>query len=235
MKAAVCGARRMGRLAAAALAALALSGCGASRVDGVSVVWPPFRDGTLATLPSDPAQCPDLAGVYRAQGEFVSGDREAGASMDLRSFLQYPLDLPGMGDNPLPEWRSGPEASVAFTAAADGWEILALDGQGARAAGRLPQFNGEQDPATLPGAARASGPDGIQRLGGCTQGRLWISVRHDWRQYESMGVRRHVALLRPEAGGLLVTVGRESDSIGLLPWYSNEGSVYQYWFAPASR
>ncbi|CUI90584.1 hypothetical protein IB259_09695 [Achromobacter sp. ACM04] len=235
MKAAVCGAWRVSRLAAAALAALALSGCGASRVDGVSVAWPPFRDGTLAALPSDPAECPDLAGVYRAQGEFVSGDREAGASMDLRKFLQYPLDLPGMSDNPLPEWRSGPEATVAFTAAADGWEILALDGQGARALGRLPQLNGEQDPAALPGAAQPSRPDGIRRLGGCTQGRLWISVRHDWRQYESMGVRRHVALLRPEAGGLLVTVGRESDTIGLLPWYSNEGSVYQYWFAPAGR
>jgi hypothetical protein len=63
MKAAVCGAWRVSRLAAAALAALALSGCGASRVDGVSVAWPPFRDGTLAALPSDPAECPDLAGV----------------------------------------------------------------------------------------------------------------------------------------------------------------------------
>ena len=55
------------------------------------------------------------------------------------------------------------------------------------------------------------------------------------RQYESMGVRRHVALFRPEAGGLLVTVRLESDSIGLLPWYSNEGSVFQYWFAPVAR
>jgi hypothetical protein len=164
MKAAVCGAWRVSRLAAAALAALALSGCGASRVDGVSVAWPPFRDGTLAALPSDPAECPDLAGVYRAQGEFVSGDREAGASMDLRKFLQYPLDLPGMSDNPLPEWRSGPEATVAFTAAADGWEILALDGQGARALGRLPQLNGEQDPAALPGA---SGAVAVARRAGC--------------------------------------------------------------------
>lgn len=240
MNATVCGARRMGRLAAAALIALALSGCGASRVDGVSVTWPPFRDGTLASLPSDPAQCPDLAGTYRAQGEFVSGDREAGALKDLRNFLQYPLDLPGMGDNPLPEWRSGPEATVAVTAAADGWEVLALDGQGARSSGHLAQLNGAQDTAAQPGtarpdAARPSRPDGIRRLSGCTQGRLWVSVRHDWRQYESMGVRRHMALLRPEAGGLLVTVRQESDSIGLLPWYSNDGSVFQYWFAPAGR
>lgn len=234
MNATVCGAQRMGRLAAAALAALALTGC-ASRVDGVSVTWPPFRDGTLASLPSDPAQCPDLAGTYRAQGEFVSGDREAGALKDLRNFLKYPLDLPGIGDNPLPEWRSGPEATVAFTAAADGWEVLALDGQGARASGHLPQLNGARDPAARPDAARPSRPDGIRRLSGCTQGRLWVSVRHDWHQYESMGVRRHMALLRPEAGGLLVTVQQESDSIGLLPWYSNDGSVFQYWFAPAGR
>jgi len=225
----------MGRLAAAALTALVLSGCSASRVDGVSVAWPPFRDGTLAALPSDPAQCPHLAGTYRAQGEFVSGDRETVALKDLRNFLKYPLDLPGMDDNPLPEWRSGPQATVAFTAAPDGWTVLALDGQGARSSGRLAQLNGAQDPAALPGAARPARPDGIRRLSGCTQGRLWVSVRHDWRQYESMGVRRHVALLRPEAGGLLVSVLRESDSIGMLPWYSNEGGVFQYWFAPAGR
>ncbi|WP_148260624.1 hypothetical protein [Achromobacter xylosoxidans] len=240
MNAAVCGARGMGRLALLALAALTLSGCGASKVDGVAVTWPPFRDGTLASLPADPAQCPDLAGTYRAQGEFVSGDREAGALPDLRNFLRYPLDLPGMDDNPLPEWRSGPEATVAFTAAAEGWQVLALDGQGARSSGHLTQLNGAQDPAALPGAARPSAarpsrPDGIRRVSGCSHGRLWVSVRHDWHQYESMGVRRHVALLRPERGGLLLTVRRESDSIGLLPWYSNEGSVYQYWFAPVGR
>ncbi|MOA58948.1 hypothetical protein D3C78_1834550 [compost metagenome] len=50
-----------------------------------------------------------------------------------------------------------------------------------------------------------------------------------------MGVRRHVAIFRPQAGGLLVTVQRESDSIGMLPWYSNESSVSQYWFAPVGR
>lgn len=237
MNAAVCGARGMRRFALLALTALTLSGCGASRVDGVAVTWPAFRDGTLASLPADPAQCPDLAGAYRAQGEFVSGDREAGALQDLRNFLKYPLDLPGMDDNPLPEWRSGSEATVAFTAAADGWQVQALDGQGARSSGHLTQLNGAQDPAVRPGAARPSAarPDGIRRASGCSQGRLWVSVRHDWHQYESMGVRRHVALLRPEKGGLLVTVQRESDSIGLLPWYSNEGSVYQYWFAPVGR
>ena len=47
-------------------------------------------------------------------------------------------------------------------------------------------------------------------------------------------MRRHVAMLRPEGGGLLLTVRRESDSIGmLLPWYSNDSRVSQYWFAPA--
>ncbi|CAB3925898.1 hypothetical protein LMG26858_05798 [Achromobacter anxifer] len=235
MNAAACGVWNMGRLAVLGLAALALSACSSSRVDGVSVAWPPFKEGTLASLPADPAQCPDLSGAYQAQGKFVSGDRDAAELNDLRNFLMYPLDLPGMRDTPQPEWRSGPEATVAFKPVADGWEVLALDGQGARAAGRLVQLNGAQDPAALPGAARPSVPDGIRRASGCTQGRLWISVRHDWRQYESMGVRRHVALLRPEAGGLLVTVQRESDTIGLLPWYSNDGSVFQYWFAPAGR
>ena len=47
------------------------------------------------------------------------------------------------------------------------------------------------------------------------------------------GVLRHVALLRPDAGGLLVTLQREADSIGMLPWYSNDSTISQYWFAPA--
>lgn len=52
-----------------------------------------------------------------------------------------------------------------------------------------------------------------------------------------MGVFRTVALLRPQAGGLLVSVRRESRSIGLLPWYSSDEVRSQYWFGPerASR
>lgn len=228
------GARRMMRLAAAGLATAALSACGVSKVDEVSVKWPPFRDGTPVVLPSDPAQCPDLTGTYRAQGEYRSGDRETKSLADLRNFLYYPLDLPGMHDNLLPEWQSTSAATVAFAPAAGGWAVLALDGRGARSAAHLPLLNGAQDPAVLTDDARPGVPDGIRRHTGCAQGRMWVSVRHDWRQYESMGVRRHVALFRPEAGGLLVTVRRESDSIGMLPWHSNESSVFQYWFANVS-
>ncbi|CAB3634425.1 hypothetical protein CEY09_12920 [Achromobacter marplatensis] len=235
MNAAVLGARRTIRLAGAGLMALALSACGVAKVDEVSVKWPPFRDGTPVVLPSDPTQCPDLTGTYQAQGEYRSGDREAKSLNDLRNFLIYPLDLQGMRDPVLPEWQSTPAATVAFTRAGGGWDVLALDGRGARSAAYLPELNGAQDTAALAHDARAGVPDGIRRHTGCAQGRLWVSVRHDWRQYESMGVRRHVALFRPEAGGLLVTVRSESDSIGLLPWYSNEGSVFQYWFAPAAR
>lgn len=217
------------RFAAAALAAASLSACGVSNVDGVSVKWPPFREGTLLALPSDPAQCPDLDGVYRAQGERREGDPQAMLLKDLHDFLLYPLDLPGMRATPEPAWRSSSAATVAFSRGADGWDVLALDGQGARAIGRLSLQGGEADGvAPQPGNA-------IRRQAGCTQGRLWISVRHDWRQHESMGVRRHVAILRKEAGGLLATVQRESDSIGmLLPWYSNDSSLAQYWFAPAA-
>lgn len=224
--------RRMLRLAGAGLVATAVSACGTSRVDEVAVTWPPFKSGAPVVLPSDPAQCPDLAGTYRAQGEFRSGDREPGALKDLRTFFLYPLDLPGMRDTTLPEWRSTPEATVTLSRADDGWSVLAQDGQGARSAARLRMLNGDKDSASLSGEARAEFPDDIRRRSGCTQGRLWVSVRHDWRQYESMGVRRHVALFRRDAGGLLVTVQQESDSIGLLPWYSNDSSVYQYWFAP---
>lgn len=233
MNSAVSGARRTVRFAGAGLMAAVLSACGVSRVDGVSVAWPSFNEGSLVAPPSDPAQCPDLAGTYRAQGERRSGDPDAVALNDLRNFFLHSLDLPGMRDTLLPEWRSTPDATVAFSAYAGGWNVLALDGRGARSAARLPMLNGAQDPAAPKAEARHGFPDGVRRLTGCAQGRLWVSVRYDWRQYESMGVLRHVAMFRPHEGGLLVTVQRESDSIGMLPWYSNDGSVSQYWFAPA--
>ncbi|EHK64529.1 hypothetical protein [Achromobacter arsenitoxydans] len=221
------------RYAAAALACAALAACGVSRVDEVSVKWPPFKDGTLVALPSDLAQCPDLAGVYRAQGERREGDPQAALLKDLHDFLLYPLDLPGLRATSEPAWRSSPAATVAFSRAADGWDVLALDGQGARAAGRLPLL-AAADGAPEDESLRRPG-DALRREAGCTQGRLWVSVRHDWRQHESTGVRRHVAILRKESGGLLVTVQRESDTIGmLLPWYTNDSSQAQYWFAPAA-
>lgn len=219
--------------AAAVLAALTLSACGVSQVDGVAVKWPSFKRAEPVLLPSDPAQCPDLAGTYLAQGAFRAGDPEPAALKDLRNFFLYPLDLSGMHDTPLPEWRSTPQATVSLTRADGGWRVLARDGQGAQSAALLPMQDGARDPGTLAGHVEPQRPDIVQRYSGCTGGKLWISVRHDWRQHESMGVRRHVALFRPQAGGLLVTVQRESDSIGMLPWYSNDGSVFQYWFAPA--
>lgn len=228
--------RCAGAAAVALMLTLSLSACGTSRVDGVAVSWPSFKTADPVVLPSDPAQCPALDGTYRAQGEFRSGDRDAAALKDLHAFFVYPLDLPGMRDASGPEWRSSPDATVTLARADEGWRVLARDGQGAQSTAMLAMLNGERDPGTLPGHIEPQRPDIIQRYSGCTEGRLWVSVRHDWRQHESMGVRRHVALFRPEAGGLLVTVQRESDSIGmLLPWYSNDSSVYQYWFAPAQR
>jgi len=225
------GGGRAVTLAAITLLASALAGCSVSRVDEVAVTWPSFKDNTQVLLPSDPAQCPDLAGTYRAQGERRAGDADAFLLEDLRGFLVYPLDLPGMRDTLLPEWRSTPQATVALSRVEGGWRVSAQDGQGARSIALLPMLNGAQDPAALSGDANANRPDGVRRHTGCTQGRLWVSVRNDWRQYESMGVMRHVAIFRPDAGGLLVTVQRESDSIGMLPWYSNDGSVFQVWFA----
>ncbi len=227
-------ARRPAQYAGAGLMALALSGCGVSRVDEVSVNWPSFKSETPVVLASDPAQCPDLAGTYRAQGELRSGEPSYSLK-DLRTFFLYPLALPGMRDTLLPEWRSTPAATVSLSADGKGWNVLALDGQGARSVARLPMLDGGEDPAAKSGEGGFYMPDDIRRYTGCTQGRLWVSVRHDWRQHESMGVRRHVAIFRPQAGGLLVTVQRESDSIGMLPWYSNESSVWQYWFAPVAR
>lgn len=219
----------------AALALATLAGCGVSTVDEVRVAWPPFKDGTALALPSDPAQCPDLSGTYRVAGEPRAGEAAAGVG-DLRRFLAYTLDLPGLPDTAEHAWRPTPAASVTFNAAPQGWQVVADDGQGGRFTGLLPLRDataGVDRPADGPLAALP----GVQHFGGCTQGRFWISARRDWRQYESMGVFRTVALLRPQAGGLLVSVQRESHSIGLLPWYSSDEVRSQYWFGPerASR
>lgn len=227
--------RRAGRgggLAVLTLLAAALSGCSSSRVDDVAVKWPPFKEGTALVLPSDASQCPDLTGTYRSRGERRVGEADAFLLEDLRGFFLYPLNLAGMRDAQLPAWKPTPLGTVSFAPDADGWLVVAQDGQGARQAARLALFdNGASSAAD--NAGRRPG-DAIWRAAGCTQGRLWISVRHDWRQHESMGVRRHVAILRKDAGGLLLTVQRESDSIGmLLPWYANNGDLFQYWFAPA--
>lgn len=114
----------------AALALATLAGCGVSTVDEVRVAWPPFKDGTALVLPSDPAQCPDLSGTYRVAGEPRAGEAAAGVG-DLRRFLAYTLDLPGLPDTAEHAWRPTPAARVTFNAAPQGWQVVADDGQGA--------------------------------------------------------------------------------------------------------
>ena len=214
------------RRLAAFLALAALAGCGTSTVDGVRVEWPPFKDGAALVLPSDPAQCPDLAGRYRAAGELRDGKAMSGAA-DLQRFLADMLGLPGLRDTAERAWRPTAAASVTLVSVAGGWRVEADDGLGGGSADLLRQRDGAADPD-----APGENVPGIQRFSGCTQGRFWISARRDWHQYESMGMYRTMALLRPLAGGLLVTVQRESQSIGLLPWYSSDEVRAQYWFAP---
>lgn len=215
---------------AGALILATLTACSTSRVDDVTVSWPPFKDGSLLSLPSDPAQCPDLTGRYHTQGERRSGDPQGVLLKDLREFFAFPLALPGMESVAAPAWQSSAQATIRFAPGQGGWALLAQDGQGTQVQGHL-ALQQEGQAADQRPMAR----DIIQRSAGCTQGRLLISVRQDWRQHESMGVRRHVAILRKEAGGLLLTVQRESDSIGmLLPWYTNDSVLFQYWFAPAA-
>lgn len=227
------GALRLVRLSAGGLALAALTACGATRLDEVPVAWTSFRDPQPVVLASDPAQCPDLAGVFRAEGEYRSGDTQSKSLADLYMFLAHPLNLDGLREGGPPEWRASPQATVAFAPGARGWDVLAQDGQGGQFHGQLPLLDGARDSVVSPAEFNPRMPGGIVRHTGCSQGRLWVSVRTDWAQYESMGVLRHVAILRRDAGGLLLTLQRESDSIGMLPWYSNDSTVSQYWFAPA--
>lgn len=222
------------RFFACGLALAVLAGCGASRLDGVPVAWTGFRDTQPMVLPSDPAQCPDLAGVYLATGEYRSGNAQSKVLADLYGFLAHSLQLQGVRGEGQPEWRPSPQATVTFAPGAQGWQVQAQDGQGARFTAPLPLLNGARDPDDADAPGRPLMPNALSRYTGCTEGRLWVSVRYDWRQHEAMGVRRHVALFRPLEGGLLVSVQRESDTIGLLPWYSNDADTFQYWFAPAS-
>lgn len=221
---------RAARLAGVAVALAGLSACGVTTVDEVRVSWPDFEQGAPLVLPSDPAQCPDLAGVYRAAGERRAGEAPAAALDDLQRFLANTLALPGLRDTVERHWQPTAKASVSFSPEPGGWRIQADDGQGGGSAGMLRQQDGAVDPDPVDLAQPPL--FGVARYTGCTQGRFWVTARRDWRQYESMGVYRYVAVLRPQAGGLLVSVQRESHSIGLLPWYSSDTTEAQYWFAP---
>lgn len=223
-------ARRVARLAAAALALAGLSACGVSTVDGVRVSWPDFQEGGALVLPSDPAQCPDLAGTYLAAGELRGGKASVAGLVDLQRFLANALGLPDLRDTAERQWQPTAAARLTFSPAPGGWRIQAEDGQGGESATLLRQRDGAADPDPADPAQPLL--FGVSRYSGCTQGRFWVTARRDWRQYESMGVFRYVALLRPQQGGLLVSVQRESHSIGLLPWYSSDSDQAQYWFAP---
>ena len=108
------------RMTAGVALAVTLAACGSSRLDGVPVDWPGFREPRLPMAPSDPAQCPDLAGPYRIQGEFRTGERDASLD-DLGRFLAWTLYLPGMGQGEARAWNPAPGASVAFASDAQAW------------------------------------------------------------------------------------------------------------------
>ena len=95
------------RMTAGVALAVTLAACGSSRLDGVPVDWPGFREPRLPMAPSDPAQCPDLAGPYRIQGEFRTGERDASLD-DLGRFLAWTLYLPGMGQGEARAWNPRP-------------------------------------------------------------------------------------------------------------------------------
>lgn len=220
------------KMALAATALASLSACGVSTVDDVRVTWPDFKQGAPLVLPSDPAQCPDLAGTYLAAGELRGGKASAAGLSDLQRFLANALALPGLQDTAERQWQPTAAARVTFNPVPEGWRIQADDGRGGGNETLLRQRDGAADPDPV----NPADPPlfGASRYTGCTQGRFWVTARRDWHQYESMGVYRYVALLRPQQGGLLVSVQRESHSIGLLPWYSSDSGQAQYWFAPTA-
>ena len=209
------------RMTAGVALAVTLAACGSSRLDGVPSIGPAFA--SRACRWRRPTRRNARTWRDRIASRASSGPGARRVAGRSGPFLAWTLYLPGMGQ--------GEAAPGTRARRVGGLRIRrpglagAADGRGGKLEGRLPDAASPADGLADPARSQVM-------LVSAAQGRLWISAREDWRQHESQGVRRHVAMLRPEGGGLLLTVRRESDSIGmLLPWYSNDSRVSQYWFA----
>lgn len=223
----------LGRCVLGFLAFASLAGCG-TQVDGLRVAWAD-KGGSPVLATSDLAQCPDMAGIYLTQGRVIESSSKHPHPANMHMLLAEHLVVRGMERAVPGAWESAPAATVTWRATDDGWSIRSDDSQGATQEGRIRKLNGAADPErqSMEFANRGFGPD---RSNGCTDGRLWMATTSTWSQYESLSNVRYVAVLRPEQGGLRVSLLSERRSLGLLPWWSGSEDTAQYWFdrAPAT-
>ncbi|MGH7018661.1 MAG: hypothetical protein ACREEY_02205 [Brevundimonas sp.] len=204
------------RLAALSLAGLTLGAC-TTTLGGL-----PVRN-----TPSDPAQCPDLSGVYQSQGEIISRQGKPTADPDLNALLARPLAVRDLSQSP-DLWRDGAPTTVALSRHKGGWRIIADNGRGAAAEGQLPLLNGAADPEPNEPPYTA---DLLSRANGCARGKLWIATESVRTQYESYTANSIVGVLTPAPDALLLDLWTERRQIGLLPWTFVDRSVTRYRFA----
>lgn len=207
--------RRLG-VVSVAFAGLALAAC-ATTVGGL-----PVRN-----TPSDLAQCPDLSGVYKAQGQIVSRRGKPTTDPDLNALLSRPLAVRALSQGPA-VWRDGPPVRVALSLEDAAWRIETANGQGARAEGRLPLLNGEADPHPNEPPYTA---DLLTRTNGCARDKLWIATESVRTQFESYTANSHVGVLSATPEALFLDLWSERRQMGLLPWTFVDKSMTRYRFA----
>ena len=207
--------RRLGPVCAV-FAVLALGAC-TTTVGGL-----PIRN-----TPSDLAQCPDLSGVYQAQGEILSRRGNPTADPDLNALLARPLAVRSLSQSP-DTWADGAPATVALARDGEAWRIVVAKGQGAAAQGRLPLLNGAADP--YPNEPPYS-HDLLSRTNGCARGKLWIATESVRTQHESYTADSHVGVLTATPEALFLDLWSERRQMGLLPWAFVDTAVTRYRFA----
>ena len=181
----------------------------------------------IKNTPSDLAQCPDLSGVYQAQGQILSQRGKPVADPDLNTLLARPLAVRSLSQSP-DTWADAPTATVALTRDGDAWRIEAANSQGAAAQGRLPLLNGAADPH--PNEPPYS-HDLLSRTNGCARDRLWIAAESVRTQHESYTADSHVGVLTATPEALFLDLWSQRRQMGLLPWAFVDTSITRYRFA----
>lgn len=208
----------------AVLLGVTTAGCGTT-ADGLAVSWRTALAAPVAA-PSSLAQCPDISGVYAAQGVVETSSAKTPRLSDLQALLAGPLAIEGLRAAPAPVPQTSPP-QIRIERHDEGWRILGAGG----AIGDLPFLNGAAEPQRPVAEPR---PDnrlfGVARYNGCAKGRLWIAASSTRTQYENLNVTRAVAVLDPQADALHLTLSDHQENTGLLPWAVKSRSLTRYRF-----
>lgn len=193
------------------LSALFLGAC-VSNTGGLPSQW---RTPAPPVITAPPGACPDLVGVWRADGHDATTEARPA---DLQQVLGLQLGLTELLGS---DGAQG--GDVAFARDGDGWRITSPQGE-ARLA-----IDGQAVPLDPNWSANGS------RIAGCADGRLWIGFDSVRPQYESMTQTRALGVISTALdGGLQIEIRTERRHHGLLPSPSVQRLTARYSFAPAT-